>query len=178
MLESDECLSELSESDFDDKLDVTESENEEEFVHSIEDPSIPGSSGYNKRTENPNIRPGQAKRNKKNSSLNTNKTKSTPALRQQEVVCREPGVTEHVASDEPIDFFELIVTDQLIDFIVGNTNLYATQFLDGNIFSRTSRIFKWETVTAIDVLLFCSVDFQWLRIQTKGTSELHQKQTI
>ena len=52
MLESDECLSELSESDFDDKLDVTESENEEEFVHSIEDPSIPGSSGYNKRTEN------------------------------------------------------------------------------------------------------------------------------
>ena len=94
------------------------------------------------------------------------------------MVCREPGVTEHVASDEPIDFFELIVTDQLIDFIVGNTNFYATQFLDGNIFSRTSRIFKWETVTAIDVLLFCSVDFQWLRIQTKGTSELHQKQTI
>ena len=45
-------------------------------------------------------------------------------MRRQEFVGNEPGVTEYVTSDEPIDIFELIVTDDLIDVIVENTNSF------------------------------------------------------
>lgn len=61
-------------------------------------------------------------------------TKPTPPLRRREFVVGESSVTEHFTSDEPIDIFEGIFTDHLIDLIVENT----VQSMPGRGFVRIS----------------------------------------
>ena len=41
----------------------------------------------------------------------------------------QPGVHNTVKSCEPLEIFESIVTDELIDHVATNSNLYATQSL-------------------------------------------------
>ena len=69
-------------------------------------------------------------------------------MRRREFVVSESSVTEHFTSDEPIDIFEGIFTDQLIDLIVENT----AQSMAGREFVRISWLLKLEPVTALDYL--------------------------
>ena len=57
----------------------------------------------------------------------------------------EPGVHESVTSDDPLEIFELLFTNELIDMIVKMTNKYADQSNIGKLHSKTSRLSKWET---------------------------------
>ena len=78
MIESDEDLSEFSESNFDDSLGVTDlssnscqSENGRENIDSIANPTNLDQVRIIKKLQTPNICPRQTKRNKKNSTLYT-----------------------------------------------------------------------------------------------------------
>ena len=167
-LQSDDELSDLSDSDYDDNLDATdlssdssESGNDEEMIHLSVNTDEPGPSTSNKRKTVSNTGPKQRKRAAKNISKYSNvkwtETEPTPAMRRHEFVGDEPGVTEHVTSNEPIDIFEIFVTDDLIELIVENTNLYAAQSMEGKEYARTSRLFKWEPVTAAEIRLYIAV---------------------
>lgn len=74
------------------------------------------------------------------------------------------GIPENVRS--PLEFFKLLVDDEIIDMIVINTNEYHSQELSvlsekGKLKNR-SRLCKWVPVTANEInfffLLYCGLE--------------------
>ena len=53
-----------------------------------------------------------------------------------------PGISYAVQSTEPTDIFEMIVTDELIEYITTETNLYFKQNISGKIFKPHSRVMR------------------------------------
>ena len=47
-----------------------------------------------------------------------------------------PGISATVARESPIDIFELMITDELVEIIVEQTNLYFQQNIVGKIFKK------------------------------------------
>ena len=54
-----------------------------------------------------------------------------------------PGIPGTVSTESPIDIFELMITDELVDIIVEQTNLYFQQNIIGKIFKKSSRITRY-----------------------------------
>ena len=54
------------------------------------------------------------------------------------------GCTVDMADKDPVDFFHLMVTDQMLEGIVDNTNLYAEQFLESANIRPKSRANLWD----------------------------------
>ena len=56
----------------------------------------------------------------------------------------------------PLDFFELLVTDDIVDLIVDQTNLYAEQFFEKESPPPRSRVNEWKKkpFTSIEVMKF------------------------
>ena len=44
----------------------------------------------------------------------------------------------------PVDFFQLFISDELLQVIVDQTNLFAQQYIDATELSRFSRVREWE----------------------------------
>lgn len=64
--------------------------------------------------------------------------------------------------EDPLEYFELFVTDELVDLIVKQTNLYAKQYLDsvGTLKPR-SRFRKWKETDANEIrILFAFLMYQ------------------
>ena len=55
-----------------------------------------------------------------------------------------PGCTQDMANKDPIDFFQLFVTDAMLETVVEQTNLFAQQFIDSHDLARRSRVQQWE----------------------------------
>ena len=56
-----------------------------------------------------------------------------------------PGGRVNMTNKTPLDFFDLLITDDIIEKIVGETNLYANQFLENNgELPKYSRVHVWE----------------------------------
>ena len=49
-----------------------------------------------------------------------------------------PGCTQDMANKNPIDFFQLFVTDAMLEVVVEQTNLFAQQFTDSHDLTRRS----------------------------------------
>ena len=54
-----------------------------------------------------------------------------------------PGCTQDMANKNPIDFFQLFVTDAMLEVVVKQTNLFAQQFIDSHDLTRRSRVQQW-----------------------------------
>ena len=53
------------------------------------------------------------------------------------------GCTQDMTNKTPIDFFQLFVTDDMLEAIVEQTNLFAQQYIDSHELSRRSRVQQW-----------------------------------
>ena len=85
-----------------------------------------------------------------------------------------PGISTTVSTDSPIDIFELMITDELVDIIVEQTNLYFQQNTVGIIFkkpritryleSKHARLFNQTDIrlyVALYIRLYRSVSVPW-----------------
>ena len=53
------------------------------------------------------------------------------------------GCTSDMTNKAPIDFFQLFITDTIVESIVEQTNLFAQQYMDSHELSRRSRVQQW-----------------------------------
>ena len=67
-----------------------------------------------------------------------------------------PGPTTE-PKDTVVQFVEQILTDEFIQLIVDQTNLYATQFLDREVPTTKSRSKEWKEVTIEDIRKYISL---------------------
>ena len=76
--------------------------------------------------------------------------------REKFVFTGQPGISDDVLDCEnPLDFFKLIITDELVDLIVNYTNIYADQMiLKAQPLSSRSRLKKWTPVTKDEIYLY------------------------
>ena len=52
-----------------------------------------------------------------------------------------PGVSNIVTSDDPLKIFKLMITDELIDYVTHQTNLFFTKY-SGKVFKLKSCVLK------------------------------------
>ena len=55
------------------------------------------------------------------------------------------GCTQDMTDRSPLDFFQLLVPDDLLQVVVDQTNLFARQYIDATELSRFSRVGKTAT---------------------------------
>ena len=58
-----------------------------------------------------------------------------------------PGCTHHLTDGTPLQFFNLLVDDAMLDNIVEQTCLYASQFIASNELGPRSRVHQWNRKT-------------------------------
>ena len=57
----------------------------------------------------------------------------------------------------PIDIFELFVTDEVVDYIVAETNRYASQVIDSQTVTRKSRLNVWRPTDRAEMRKFLGI---------------------
>src|SRR6218665_1029849 len=63
------------------------------------------------------------------------------------------------AEFSPKDFFDLFLTDEIVHFMVDETNRFADQFLEKSSLKRNSRAHKWRPTTAPEMKKFLGLVF-------------------
>ena len=53
------------------------------------------------------------------------------------------GCIQDMTNKSPIDFFQLFLTDDILQMVVEQTNLFAEQFIDTHELARRSRVQQW-----------------------------------
>ncbi|XP_040177296.1 piggyBac transposable element-derived protein 4-like [Rana temporaria] len=71
----------------------------------------------------------------------------------------QPGVQVNTQNFAPIDFFNLVFTEDLLSSIVFQCNLYAQQFIATNPTSSYSRPYEWKYLTVEDFRIFLGLTF-------------------
>ena len=156
----------MSDSDFEDIMDGIDVSSDEEFSSDMNenleeppqlDPDTADSSAPKTR---PRTRPNNAKKyndkyNKHNDKYNELSWTSTepPQPRRRHSFDGRPGINVIVQSCDPLEIFELIVTDEIVDHIVTYSNLYVNQYIGNKEFKKTSRLCKWEDIIAPEIRL-------------------------
>ena len=59
----------------------------------------------------------------------------------------EPGCSVLVEGERPLDYFSLLVTDDMLEHIVSQTNLSAQQYISTNDLAPHSRVRRWSKST-------------------------------
>jgi len=54
------------------------------------------------------------------------------------------------AESSPIDFFNLLLTDEIVELMVSETNRFADQFLEKTALKRKSRAQNWQPTTVLE----------------------------
>ena len=57
---------------------------------------------------------------------------------------RTPGCTEATGNDSPLHFFQMLVTDTMLDTTVQETNRYAAQYISTHTLPPRSRVQQWS----------------------------------
>ena len=67
--------------------------------------------------------------------------------------------TSDMTTETPINFWELLVTKEMLEGIVEQTNLYAQQYISGHTLKPRSRIQQWvrSSFTVADLLRFLAI---------------------
>ena len=60
---------------------------------------------------------------------------------------RQFGCTQDMSDKTPLEFFKLMVTDEMLEKIVQQTNLYAEQFISSHNLAPRSRVHGWKKAT-------------------------------
>ena len=55
-----------------------------------------------------------------------------------------PGCTQPMGDSSPLHFFQLLVTDEMLDGVVGQIQLYVTQYIDAHTINPRSHIQQWS----------------------------------
>ena len=55
-----------------------------------------------------------------------------------------PGCTQPAGDGSPLQYFKMLVTDTMLDSIVRETNLYATQYISTHTITPHSRVQQWS----------------------------------
>ena len=55
-----------------------------------------------------------------------------------------PGCTRDMTDKSPVDFFQLLIPDDLLQVVVDQTNLFAQQYIGATELPRFSRVREWE----------------------------------
>ena len=55
-----------------------------------------------------------------------------------------PGCTQDMTDKSPVEFFQLLLPDDLLQVVVDQTNLFARQYIDTTELSRFSKVREWE----------------------------------
>lgn len=72
-----------------------------------------------------------------NSSENSDDDPTLPEYTQQ------PHCTQDMTNKSPLDFFQLFITDSILETVVAQTNLFAQQYLDSHELKQRSRVQQW-----------------------------------
>ena len=65
-----------------------------------------------------------------------------------------PGIQVNIATDDPLEFFELFFDESIISFIVEETNCYAEKYLESNQLTPSSRSFNWRETNINEMKCF------------------------
>ena len=163
LLESDSDLSSLSEesSDEEDKNNISiDSETEEKIIleehediidNIDEETSEAPDASHQTVEKDTRKRPantskaGQNKRKKptdKYDGIKWQKELPTSGMKRR-LFTGVPGISATVVTERPINIFELMITDELVEIIVEQTNLYFQQNIVGKIFKKSSCIMRY-----------------------------------
>ncbi|XP_065658413.1 uncharacterized protein LOC136082927 [Hydra vulgaris] len=95
-----------------------------------------------------------------NPSRNSNQWKDEPNIVKQIQFTADPGLKINMESKKPLDFFRLLVTEELINNMVVETNRYATQEINKQHPLRRNSHFKdWKPINSEDMRQFLGVLF-------------------
>ena len=157
MLETDDELSDLSDSDLEDILDATDVSSDEEFLDEEPAQPYPDTAGSSAPKKHPRTRPNNTKKAKKGSDryyeLYWTSTEPPPPM-WRHLFDGLPVLNNIVQSCDLLKIFEIIVTDEIVDHIVTYSNLYANQSISSNKFKKPSRLCKWKDISAPEIRLY------------------------
>lgn len=69
-----------------------------------------------------------------------------------------PGLKTNIAGlKEPIDYFSLYFDDEIVDYIVIETNRFADQFLERNELTPSSRVQDWKETNSSEIRVFLAI---------------------
>ena len=71
----------------------------------------------------------------------------------------EPGIQVDTKGFEPIDYFRLFFNDDIINYLVIETNRFAEQFTRDNNLKRRSRAHKWYPTDPVEMKQFLGLTF-------------------
>lgn len=70
----------------------------------------------------------------------------------------QPGLNVHINNhNDPYELFKLFVTDELVDMIVNQTNLYAEQFMSNRQLTQFSRFQAWKPTDQNEIFLLLGI---------------------
>lgn len=67
------------------------------------------------------------------------------------------GVDPSVLDNNPLYLFELFFSDELLNEIVTQTNLYADQYINSHVLKQRSRMKKWSPVTKDELMIYFGI---------------------
>lgn len=71
----------------------------------------------------------------------------------------QPGVQPNTSNFTPFNYFSLFFPQDLLQYIVDQTNLYADQFIASNPNSSYARMFNWRRLTLEEFKVFLGLTF-------------------
>ena len=113
------------------------------------DPSAPKKRSWSRPNNAKKAKKGSDKYNELNWALT-----DPPQPMRRHLFDGQPGVNFIVQSCDSLEFFELIVTDEIVDHIATYSNLYASKSIGNKEFKKTSRLCKSEDITAAKIRLY------------------------
>ena len=71
----------------------------------------------------------------------------------------QPGIQVNTDGFEAIDYFELFINDDIINYLVTETNTFAEQFIRDNNLKRKSRVHAWQPTDPKEMKHFLGLTF-------------------
>ena len=85
--------------------------------------------------------------------------------------CGQKGVQRNVSRESsPMDIYQLLINDEVINHIVLETNRYANQTITSKSPTKNSRLYKWTDTNPEEVKKFLGL-VQWMGLVRLGTLE-------
>ena len=67
------------------------------------------------------------------------------------------GIQALITTDDPLEYFQLFFNEEIISFIVDETNRYAEQYLQSNELTPSSRVLNWKETNNKEMKCFLAL---------------------
>ena len=71
----------------------------------------------------------------------------------------QPGIQVNTEGFQPIDYFQLFLNDDMMNYLVTETNTFADQFMRDNNLRRRSRVHEWQPTNPREMKQFLGLTF-------------------